>query len=98
MTLIEQLAAVQRYAEYLEGLGGHAFPQRDKMAQALRREALQVLHVAGAWPVIRHTGQGVLRQAPTGQQVLHRTTRVSERLELLEGARRAARGVSEHEG
>ena len=98
MTLIEQLAAVQRYAEYLEGLGGHAFPQRDKTAKALRREALQVLQVAGAWPVIGHTGQGVLRQAPTGQQVLHRTTRVSERLELLEGARRAARRVSDHQG
>lgn len=94
MILIEQLATVQRYAEYLEGLGEHAFPQRDKTAQALRREALQVLQVASAWPVIGHTGQGVLRQAPTGQQVLHRTTRVSERLELLEGARRAARGVS----
>ena len=43
MTLTEQLAAVHRYAEYLEGLGGHAFPQRDKRAVALRTAARAVL-------------------------------------------------------
>jgi hypothetical protein len=50
-------------------------------------------HVAGA---IEHTAQEVLRQAPTGQQVLHRTKGLSEQLARLEGARGAARGVSAH--
>jgi hypothetical protein len=46
MTLTEQLAAVHRYAEYLEGLGGHVLPQQDKKAVALRTAARTVLEAA----------------------------------------------------
>jgi hypothetical protein len=87
MTLTEQLAAVYRYAEYLEGLGGHTFPERDKMAVALRTVALVVLGAAQDWPVIEHTEHGVLLQAPSGQQVLYSTNSISERLQLVETAR-----------
>jgi hypothetical protein len=84
MTLAEQLAAVHRYAEYLDGLGGRAFPQRDKIAVALRAAALAALDTVQNWPEIGKTARGVLLQAPTGQQVLYSTNRISERLELVE--------------
>jgi hypothetical protein len=84
MTLAEQLAAVHRYAEYLDGLGGRAFPQRDKIAVALRTAALAALATVQSWPEIGKTARGVLLQAPTGQQVLYSTNRISERLELVE--------------
>jgi hypothetical protein len=90
MTLTEQLAAVHRYAEYLEGLGGHAFPQRDKTAVVLRTVALAVLNAAQDWPALGHTAHGVLRQAPSGQQVLYSTNSISERLELVEVGSRPA--------
>jgi hypothetical protein len=84
MTLTEQLAAVHQYAEYLEGLGGHAFPQRDKRGVALRTAARAVLEAVQGWPALGTTARGLLLQAPTGQQVLYRTNRISERLELIE--------------
>jgi hypothetical protein len=84
MTLTEQLAAVHRYAEYLDGLEGHAFPQRDKVAVALRTTALAVLEAVQGWSTIGKTARGLLLQAPTGQQVLYSTNRISERLELVE--------------
>jgi hypothetical protein len=87
MTLTEQLAAVYRYAEYLEGLAGHTFPQRDKKAMDLRRTALRILAAAQTWPEIGRTGHGVLRQAPNGQEVLYRTNSISERLDLVEPTR-----------
>jgi hypothetical protein len=84
MNLAEQLAAVHRYAEYLDGLGGRAFPQGDKIAVALREAALAALDTVQHWPEIGKTARGVLLQAPTGQQVLYSTNRISERLELVE--------------
>jgi hypothetical protein len=84
MTLTEQLAAVHRYAEYLDGLGGGVFPQRDKMAVALRTAALAALAAVQNWPEIGKTARGVLLQAPTGQRVLYSTNRISERLDLVE--------------
>ena len=59
MTLTEQLAAVHRYAEYLEGLGGQAFPERDKKAVALRTAARAVLEAVWGWPAIGKTGARV---------------------------------------
>jgi hypothetical protein len=85
MTLTEQLAAVYRYAEYLDGLGGRMFPQRDKRAVALRTAALAALNTVQVWPEIGKTAHGVLLRAPTGQRVLYSTNRISERLELVEG-------------
>ena len=84
MTLNEQLAAVHRYAEYLDGLGGRAFPQRDKRAVALRTAARAALDAVQDWSEIGRTVRGVLFQAPTGQRVLYSTNRISERLELVE--------------
>ena len=84
MPLTEQLAAVHQYAEYLEGLGEHVFPQRDKRAVALRTAARAVLEAVQGWPALGTTARGLVLQAPTGQQVLYSTNRISERLELVE--------------
>jgi hypothetical protein len=84
MTLTKQLAAVHQYAEYLEGLGGHVFPELDKRAVALQTAARAVLEAVQGWPAIGKTARGMLLEAPTGQQVLYSTNRISERLELVE--------------
>lgn len=91
MTVTAPLAAVHQYTEYLEGLGGYACPQREKRAVARRPAARAVLEAAQGWPALGTTARGTVLQALTGQQVLYRTNRISERFELVEAHRLPAR-------
>lgn len=86
--LIDQLAAVNAYADYLQGAylasDGGAFPARNREGVALRKAALAVLDAAQDWLELSHTDdKHFVLQAPDGSNVAYSYEGGVERLTLL---------------
>jgi hypothetical protein len=86
--LMEQIAAVNAYADYLQGeyitRDRQQFPTRNKMVVALRNTALAILEAAQDWPILeKRDGQHLVLEAPDGTHVLYVYEKNTERLAML---------------
>lgn len=88
-TLTKQLAAVNAYADYLQGdyitRDHRQFPTRNRAVVALKNAALAVLEAAQDWPEIRRQdATHLILLAPDGSHVRYTYEDGAERLTLIE--------------